>query len=682
MLNVRWIGRVIGVGLAYYVAARFGLLLQLPGTNASPVWPPSGIGLAALLIFGINVWPGIWAAAFLANLLTLPENSSGLLAALGIASGNTAEQLFAALLIRHFIRGASPIERPKNVFEFLAIGGAACAVASINGATCLYLNGIIPHNLVGAVWSTWWLGDLAGILIVTPFLVSWRLDSTWNYSLRRTLEFLLILISTAATVELLFGGWVHTVLVLLPFLFVLPWLLWAALRFGPRETATAALVFSVISIGRTWWSLAALQGHAEDRTHYVPFLSPALTAHESLLMLQVFICVAMTTAIMLAAAVNERRLAEVQLKLADRRKDEFLATLAHELRNPLAPLSNMLEILKQAGGGGVLDHARTTMERQLQQLVRLVDDLLDVNRINRDKLELRKERVDLIKVIEQSAEACRSLSQESDVPVTLDLPRSRIEVDADPVRLTQVFNNLLHNACKYTPRGGSIRIVAEQQGRVVLVSMKDTGIGLAPEMLPRIFELFMQIEHSMERTHGGLGIGLSLVKRLVEMHHGTIEVRSEGPGRGTEFIVRLPTLESETTAPVSASGPTGASELSKRRILVVDDNVDAAVSLAELLNLAGHQTMTAHDGEAALDLAKRHHPEIVLLDIGLPKMNGFEVCRQIREQSWATKTAVVALTGWGQEEDRRKSQAVGFNAHLVKPVEFHALIALLATLVP
>jgi CheY-like chemotaxis protein len=369
---------------------------------------------------------------------------------------------------------------------------------------------------------------------------------------------------------------------------------------------------------------------------------------------------------------SRRRIAE-----ADRRKDEFLATLAHELRGPLAPLRNTLEIMKRTGSGGPVEQqARDTMQRQLGHLSRLVDDLLDVSRITHNKIELRKERMELAPVIHQALEACQSLAAKADIRVRVNVLPEPIYLYADPVRLAQIFGNMFNNACKYTPAGGEVWVDVTRVGTDAVVKIKDTGIGIPPDQLDRVFELFTQIDVPFERTQGGLGIGLTLVKQLIEMHGGSITVHSEGLNRGTEFVVQLPGLEARRAEDraVSAS-PSGASS---RRILVVDDNVDAADSLAKLLAMTGNETHTAHDGQEAVEAVERLHPDLVLLDIGLPKLNGLDVCRWIREQPWGKDVVVVAVTGLGQEEDRRRSQEAGFDRHLVKPLDYPELLSILA----
>jgi PAS domain S-box-containing protein len=377
---------------------------------------------------------------------------------------------------------------------------------------------------------------------------------------------------------------------------------------------------------------------------------------------------------------NLRELA-ADLSEGDRRKDEFLATLAHELRNPLAPLCNMLEVLKRADDEETRLRARDTMDRQLAQLVRLVDDLLDLNRITHNRLELRQGQVELSTIIQQAVEASRPLADSAGHELRVTLPDEPLYAYADPARLAQVFDNLLNNSCKYTDPGGEIRVTAERDGHEVVVSVRDTGRGIPADKLNTIFDMFMQVDRALERSQGGLGIGLTLVKRLVEMHGGSIEARSAGEGQGSEFVVRLPMLVGavEPVAPVPAAKP---SLPQTRRILVVDDNSDAAVSLAMLLQIAGNDTYTAHDGPGAIESVERCRPEVILLDIGLPGLSGHEVCRRVRERPGGGDIVIIALTGWGQDADRRKSQEAGFDGHLVKPVDYDALMELLNSVTP
>ncbi len=370
------------------------------------------------------------------------------------------------------------------------------------------------------------------------------------------------------------------------------------------------------------------------------------------------------------------------LRDADRRKDEFLATLAHELRNPLAPIRNAIHVLRQRDGDAASVRAMTEMlERQVKQLVRLVDDLLDVSRISRGRIELRRERIELAPILKQVVEAARPLAQDMEHALIVKMPPQPIFVEADPARLAQVVGNLLNNACKFMDRGGRVELTVERAGDEALIRVRDRGVGIAPDDLPKIFDMFMQVDTSLERSVGGLGIGLTLVRSLVEMHGGTVSVSSDGPGQGSEFVVRLPALPANAemlAEPAIAPAPLTTSG----RVLVVDDNRDGAESLSLLLQTLGYVTRTAHDGIAAVEAAREFRPDIALLDIGLPRMNGHDACRRIREQPWGRDMILIAVTGWGQREDQLRSQAAGFDHHLVKPVRPDDLINLLASASP
>jgi PAS domain S-box-containing protein len=367
------------------------------------------------------------------------------------------------------------------------------------------------------------------------------------------------------------------------------------------------------------------------------------------------------------------------LREDDRRKDEFLAMLAHELRNPLAPIRNAAQILRAKGAATPeVAWAADVIDRQVKQMSRLVDDLLDVSRITRGRIELRKERVELAAVLRSAVEATRPVIEKWQHELTMAIPPEPIRLEADPTRLAQVFSNVLTNAAKYTDHGGHIRVAVEPEGEEVVVRVRDDGIGIPKEALPRVFDLFTQLPGAMGRSEGGLGIGLTLVRRLVELHGGVVEARSEGPGKGSEFVIRLP-LPPEVAARAAASGDAPA-VARPRRILVVDDNRDAADTLGMLLRMIGNDVEIAHDGLEALRLAAECRPDVVLLDLGLPKISGYDAARGIRQQQGGAGVLLVALTGWGQEEDRRRSREAGFDHHLTKPVEFEALQRLLADL--
>lgn len=366
-----------------------------------------------------------------------------------------------------------------------------------------------------------------------------------------------------------------------------------------------------------------------------------------------------------------------QLIEADRRKDEFLATLAHELRNPLAPLRNGLQVMRLAKNNPeAVESARNMMDRQLAQMVRLVDELLDLSRISRGRVELVKERVPLESVIRQAVETSRPAIDELGHVLRLILPDEPVFIEADVTRATQVFSNILNNAAKFTERGGQITVTVSTDAGFALVSVLDSGIGIPQEFLTRVFEMFSQVDQSTARRGNGLGIGLSLVRGLVELHGGTVEARSAGLGLGSEFLVRWPIVE-PVVGNAAAGEPIAMASKMPHRILVIDDNRDSAASLAALLGLKGNAARCAYDGLEGLKVAADFRPDIVLLDIGMPGLDGIETGRRIRAQPWGKDIVLIALSGWGQERDKRESQAAGFNHHLVKPVDLRDLEAVL-----
>ena len=377
--------------------------------------------------------------------------------------------------------------------------------------------------------------------------------------------------------------------------------------------------------------------------------------------------------------ITEQREAEAALKQADRRKDEFIATLSHELRNPLAPLRNGLELLRMQGANGELTPIREMMERQLNQLVRLVDDLLEMSRISRGAFELRNERVELGAVVTNAIETSDPLITAARHELSVSLPEKPLWIEGDPVRLAQIVANLLNNAANYTAPGGRIKVRAQEQDGMATVSVTDNGDGIAADLLPGVFEIFSRGRQSAGREAGGLGIGLAISRKLADMHGGTLNVTSDGPGKGSEFTLRLP-LVVDTGKAKAGNEPVLAAVLPQQRILVVDDNRDAAESLQMVLALLGAEVRVANDGPQALETFEAYRPEVVLLDIGMPGMDGYEVARLIRAKHPEPRAAIIALSGWGQEDDRRRSREAGFDHHLVKPADIGLLRALLASL--
>lgn len=380
--------------------------------------------------------------------------------------------------------------------------------------------------------------------------------------------------------------------------------------------------------------------------------------------------------------ITERKLAEEALKDADRRKDDFIALLAHELRNPLAPIRNGLQVMRLAGGDAeVVAQARTMMDRQLSHMVRLIDDLLDVSRISRNKMELRRSRVLLTDVVSNAVEIARPVIEAAGHVLSISLPQQPIFLDADLTRLAQVFGNLLTNSAKYTDHRGHIWLNARLVDDNVMVSVRDTGIGIPIESLTSIFDMFSQVDRSIERATGGLGIGLALVKGLVEMHSGSVTAASDGVGKGSEFTVTLPIIKSLSVTSEFPSHADGAGSAGlKRRMFVVDDNVDSANSMAMMLKLLGDEVYTFHDGHQAVEAAERYRPDVILMDVGMPRLNGLDATRMIRSHDWGREIAIIALTGWGQASDRIQSKEAGCDGHLVKPVSLSDLEQVLGQL--
>jgi signal transduction histidine kinase len=391
-------------------------------------------------------------------------------------------------------------------------------------------------------------------------------------------------------------------------------------------------------------------------------------------------------AISLQAEIAERKRAEEELKQASRRKDEFLAMLAHELRNPLAPILSAVELMRRNGSADPnLQQARNVIERQSQHLTRLVDDLLDAARITQGKITLRKEKLELMNIIGRAVETSRPFIESHGHQLSLSLPQEPLRLEGDLVRLAQAISNLLNNAAKYTEECGHIWLTAERVETEAVLRVRDNGMGISETLLPHIFDLFSQANRSLDRSDGGLGVGLAIVRSLVEMHGGRVEAISAGSGQGSEFVVHLPLVTKEaqsreiipTTSADHAPAPRAC-----RRILVVDDNVDSAQCMALLLKIDGHEVYVAHDGRAAIDTAEMFHPQVVLLDIGLPKMNGYEVARRLREWPEMQKAVLIALTGYGREEDHRLSEQAGFDYHLTKPVNPNTVQDIVDSLAP
>jgi len=818
-----------GVAAAYFAAARLGLSMAFAAEQVTVIWPPTGIAIAALVIFGRRAAAGVWAGALAAN-ATIGEPVG---TAMGIASGNTIGALLGLWLLGR-ARFSRTLDRIWDVMALLGLAGLVASSASATiGVTSLCLSGLHPWSAFGGLWWLWWLGDLMGVVLTAPLLLTASTRTRWPRS--QTAEAVLLAAALSMVALVVFAGRLPALHGTQQLAYaVFPLVIWAAVRFRQRETAAAILTIAIIAVSGTVRGYGPFVGHS---------------VHESLVLLQVFMAVVAGTGLVLASAIAERRTAErrraadygvaqvlaesptlevaaprilrvigdclqwdigaiwtivdgnalrcrevwhapgvsaprfrqatfertferavglpgrvwstggpawiadvvgdpnlprapvaaaeglhaafgfpirlgnevlgvmeffsreirqpdadllqmfasvgaqigqfldrrrteqerthllAELSRASQAKDEFMAVLGHELRNPLAPLRNSLEVLRARGWpDAVAQRMGEVMDRQLRHMVHLVDDLLDVSRITRGRIELRKERVDLADVVQRAVEAVQPLLDERRHELCLSLPDQPVIVHADPTRLEQVAANLLHNAARYTDTGGRIAVRAAREGSEAVLYVEDTGIGLRPEMLARIFEPFVQGQRPSQRPAEGLGIGLTLVRSLVDMHQGSVSAASAGTGQGSAFTVRLPLAPdlapAAERATDDAASPAPRPRAPRRRVLIVDDNVDGAESMAVVLRQSGHDVVTVHDGRAALEEAARSAFDVVLLDIGLPDgFDGYQVAEALRARGASTLPVLIALTGFGQEEDHRRSHAAGFAHHLVKPVD-------------
>jgi signal transduction histidine kinase len=655
-----------GLVPVYFVAGRLGLHFASVHESASAVWPPTGIALAALLLLGRGAWPAVFVGAFLVNLTT----SGAIASSFGIAIGNTLEATIGAALVARYAGGVRAFERPRDFLRFVILAGlAATAVSATIGVGSLIIGGEAPWTAFGAIWLTWWFGDAAGALIVTPVLVLWSAHDGFAALRARLFEAVLLLIVVVATGVLVFA---HAELSRhpLPFLCIPP-LIWAAFRFGQREVATSVLLLSAIA---TW---ATVRG-------FGPFATAG--DNESLLLLQAFMVTIAVLTMSVAGLVWERkaierersallereRAARAEAEWASHAKDEFLAMLSHELRNPLAAIGAASHVLSAPGTPhDIAERAVDIVKRQTRHLSRLLDDLLDVARVSSGKILLARERLDLGDIVD----GCLTLMRNGG-----RLNQHQVEVHITPAwvlgdlaRLTQVVDNLLTNAVKYTPPGGRIEVRTSSDRDEVVLRVRDDGAGIAPELLPHVFELFTQGPRTLDRAEGGLGLGLALAQRLVAAHGGRIVASSPGPSGGSTFTIYLPRVDAtELAGPTDEACATG---VSPRRILIIEDNDDAREALRLQMQMAGHEVHEAASGPEGVEMAVSLKPDVVLLDIGLPGLDGYQVAERIHAAGDGPR--LIAITGYGQPADRERARNAGIEGYLVKPIDVAELARLL-----
>jgi signal transduction histidine kinase/ActR/RegA family two-component response regulator len=644
--------------LVYFGAGKFGLaFFGLIHPSASAVWLPTGVAIAALLLFGLRLVPGVFVGAFLVNVTTAGSIPSSL----GVAVGNTLEAALAVALVDRFAGGRHAFDSAGGVWKFAGLAALCTTVSATIGVASLALGGFAPAPDRAEIWFTWWLGDAAGAVLVAPLLTLWWTNRSWTWSRHRAQEGALLFLAIGAVGALTFF---HPALARYPLAFLcLAPLAWAALRFGPREIAAAVALLAVIATLAT----ATARG---------PFSMS--TPNESLLVLQAFLALITLTALPMAALTVDRRAllereraARAEADVALRTKDEFLAILSHELRNPLAAISTAAAAL-DTGKPAPGDVARlvASIRRQSQHLARLIDDLLDIGRMTANKLRLRTEPVDLERSVRSAIEAM--VAARGLTAGRIELALQPVWIDADPVRITQIVENLVGNALKHTPVGRGIRVVVRPVDDAAELRVIDEGLGIRPELLPSVFEPFMQGQQGLARSTGGLGLGLTLVRRLTELHGGTIEAHSSGTDRGSAFVVRLPRRAMPTGA-VALADRQPAPPARARRLLIIEDNADARETLRTLLEALGHEVHEAADGEAGIAAALKLRPDVAFVDIGLPLVDGYEVARRVRAGGGTMR--LVALTGYGRDDDIARARAAGFDLHLLKPVGVEQLQA-------
>ncbi len=661
----------LGVAVLYVAAAKLGLALALQAAQVSAVWPPTGLALAALLRLGPRAAPGVLLGAFVANATA----GEPLWVAAGIAVGNTLEAVVGATLLSR-IGFDGCLARLRDALALLGAAAVSPAIAATVGVSCLGAGGVQPAASLQGLWRVWWLGDGLGDLVVAPLLLVWTARQSFPRRRGAIVEAFTLLAGLFAASVIAFGQVPPSAA--LEYV-VFPILVWAALRFGPPATTVVTAGTYAFAVWATHRGLGPFAGAGPEG---------------GLVPLQLFMAVFAMTGLFLAAVAAQHRQARESAQLqaeqmaeTDRRKDEFLAMLSHELRNPLAPILHAVELLghddpRRAG------QAREIIRRQSEHLTRLVDDLLDVSRITRGTVRLERRRVALKDVVDAAVDTWRHLIARRRQELSVEIPEEPVFIEADPTRLAQVIANLLHNAAKFTPEGGRIAITAAREDGRIVLAVRDDGPGIAPEHLERVFELFAQGPPPLARPQGGLGLGRTLARRLAELHGGTLEAASQGAGRGSEFVVRLPvsTSASEPVAvPIERRAKPGRAKLGSvrgRRVLVVDDHADAREALKFLLEEDGHDVHTAGDGPTAIEQARIAPPEVLLLDIGLPGMDGYEVARALRAIPGCERASIVAVSGYGQAEDRARSRAAGFDQHLLKPVAANSLLEIVRRSVP
>lgn len=655
--TIRHLAYVGGVALfagVYFVTAKFGLRVTELHPSATTIWAPTGISLVVLLLAGIRYWPGVFIGAFAANLTTFGTVITSLL----IACGNTLEAVVITSLVISFAYGVRAFDRLNTVGTFIAAALAGGAISASIGVGSLLLFDFADPRLATIIWTTWFLGNLGGSIVIAPLMLAWWNNHRIAWSKRKYLEMGAIACGVLLTAYVIFGP------PSFPFDFlVAPVLVWAIMRFTTREAISVFAFLSACAV------LGTMLGNGPFAAH-----PPAL----ALLYLQTFVVVVGICVLALSATVAERRSIEASLKNADRAKDDFLSMLSHELRNPLTTIVSYAQLLMYGKRTSDERLMLNNMQKEIEHITHLLEDLLDLSRIRRGRIELKRELVDVEKVAREAGESVHPIMQERTLAFSVQSETS-LYAWGDATRIKQMIVNLLTNSAKYTDEG-SITLSARAEKESIVVRVGDTGIGISPERLPLLFdESRAQEALSKHHSRAGLGIGLSLVNRLAALHGGTLSAESEGEGKGSVFTIRLPRAPAGTIAPAEtltlpdmekARPARPASTLS---IYVVDDNVFSADALAQLLHTFGYPTEAIYSGRALLRRLTTHVPNVILLDIDLGDMSGYTVAEKIHTLNLNPPPILIALSGYGSDDDIERSRGEGFRHYLVKPVNIALL---------
>lgn len=658
-MNKRFIATALITAALYIILGILGLNLHPVEGYATFIWPASGIALAALILGGFAYAPVIAISSLIVYLTT----GLSVPIAFGLAISNTLEAVIGVYILQ-MVGFDWTFRRIRDAVGFIFTALTIPLLSSAIGGLILILSGAVHYDAFGVLLTTRWIGHVLGILLVTPFLIRWLPRPFFRRTRTQYIEMALSFLVLVLLDYVVYWSGFRSIGGIPLFYFTFFPLCWIALRVGPRAMTLAILLNGAIAISGILYGNSASITPPSDAT---------------LLSLQLILGVLSALLLLFVSIEEERKEVRKELehhvielekalekiRLEDTAKNEFLAILAHELRNPLAPVLSAVELLKLQGvSTPPVTDLIEVIEGRVRTMGRLLDDLLDLSRITRGQFTLQKETVDLRTIVKHAIEEADTLIKSRQHKLAVSLPDEPLYLEGDPVRLEQIIVNLLTNAAKYTEPRGHIELTCNKDEQSVVISVKDNGIGIPPNMLTRIFEPFLQA--ARERSSSpGIGVGLAVTKNIVEMHNGTVIARSEGDTHGSEFIVRLPAL---VPAPLkSAPLPRRQKETPKLRVLVVDDNEAAAQGLQRLLEWKGHTVQVAHKGMDAVETIRQHEPHVAVLDIGLPDIDGFEVARRVREEI-GLQTTLIALSGYGQEQDKQKAKEAGFDLYLTKPV--------------